>query len=254
LTPNAITIYTQRESVPGEPEKKGQMIIMIRKEAAMTKRRDVSVDQFEALLNNAPSEKFRNVFTIYFHTGLRKCELLKLRWRDVDLEKGWIHLLAEITKTDESRSVPLNKYSKAAFQQMKRERQLPCIDGSDRVITYQGKPISRANWGDKPLSKACEESGLSFGANTGGIGFRTFRHSFVSHMEQEAWVPVSICAAIVGHQLGELGAHAVYQHPTPENIQKGIDKFTKWFDGKVSDQNKFDDSLTKPTFSATVSL
>ena len=122
------------------------------------------------------------------------------------------------------------------------------------MISHQGEPIRRPNWGDKRLAKACADSGLKFGANNGGIGFHTFRHSFVSHMEQDAWVPVSICAAIVGHQLGELGAHAVYQHPTPENLQRAMDKFTEWFDGNVSAQNKFDDSLTKPAFSAIVPL
>jgi integrase len=224
---------------------------MVKKNQTMRKL-VISVEEFQALLSHAPSEKYMAVFTIYFHTGLRKSELLKLRWRDVDLEKGWIHLPAEITKTGESRSVPLNEYSKAAFQSLRKERKVPCIDGSDHVVTHRGQPIRRGNWGDKALSKACERAGLSFGANSNGIGFHTFRHSFVSHMEQDAWVPVSICAAIVGHQLGELGAHAVYQHPTAENLQRAMEKFTEWFDGKVSSENKFDDSLTKSDFPAIV--
>ena len=41
-------------------------------------------------------------------TGMRRGELLSLQWRDVDLQKKWVTLRAETTKTDRTRHLPIS--------------------------------------------------------------------------------------------------------------------------------------------------
>ena len=49
----------------------------------------------------------RPILLVAFDTGMRKSEVLKLRWSQIDLKAGAVRLEAEDTKTDEPRVVYL---------------------------------------------------------------------------------------------------------------------------------------------------
>jgi hypothetical protein len=56
----------------------------------------------------ASAEKWlRPILLVAFDTGMRKSEVLNLRWSQVDLRAGAVRLEAEDTKTDEPRVVCL---------------------------------------------------------------------------------------------------------------------------------------------------
>lgn len=54
-------------------------------------------------------EPLRSAFIFCYHSGIRVHEMLRLRWRDVDVKARVATLPGEITKTGKSRLVPLPK-------------------------------------------------------------------------------------------------------------------------------------------------
>jgi integrase len=51
-------------------------------------------------------DSFQPFFTVIYRTGMRRGELLNLRWRQVDFKNRWIELKYGETKTGEGRYVP----------------------------------------------------------------------------------------------------------------------------------------------------
>ncbi|MDA2921623.1 tyrosine-type recombinase/integrase, partial [Desulfobacterota bacterium AH_259_B03_O07] len=59
------------------------------------------------------------VITTAFYSGLRLGELLKLTWKDIDFDKGYIFV--RDSKNYESRAVPLNPELKRQLTSYKEE-------------------------------------------------------------------------------------------------------------------------------------
>jgi integrase len=62
-------------------------------------------DEWYQLLTKELSEPLRSAFVVCYHTAMRVHEMLRLRWRDVDLGNKVIILPGEITKTGKIRKV-----------------------------------------------------------------------------------------------------------------------------------------------------
>src|SRR5271167_3271050 len=62
--------------------------------------------EFQRLRQELP-EYLRPVATMGYYTGMRRGEILKIRWDSVDLEGGEIRLSAGETKNEEPRTIPL---------------------------------------------------------------------------------------------------------------------------------------------------
>lgn len=72
---------------------------------------------FERLFEGA-EEALRPVLLLAFDTGMRKEELLALRWEQIDLDAGTIQLAPEDTKTEEGRLIVLTERAKEALRPM----------------------------------------------------------------------------------------------------------------------------------------
>lgn len=66
----------------------------------------MSHDQYHALRDALP-EELRPLFVVAYHTGVRRGELLKIRWSQVDLNAREIRLRREETKSDRPRTLPI---------------------------------------------------------------------------------------------------------------------------------------------------
>ena len=67
------------------------------------------------LFKHAPPH-LQALITAALETGMRRGELLTLRWRDVKWNANVLLLPAEITKTDEARDVPMTQRLKAVLE------------------------------------------------------------------------------------------------------------------------------------------
>ena len=111
-------------------------------------RRDfLTPDQNASLVKHLP-EDLRPLQVVAYDTGARKGELLKLKWDDVDLQRGT--LLFRNTKNSTDRLVPLGQKALETLKEMK------VVPGSP-VFTRNGRPIKdfRRAW-----EKALEDSGI----------------------------------------------------------------------------------------------
>ena len=67
----------------------------------------------------ALEDRHRDIATIYLETGLRRGELLKLLWSDVDLQEGT--LTVRETKNEDDRVIPLSNAAHQILDERKRE-------------------------------------------------------------------------------------------------------------------------------------
>ncbi len=70
--------------------------------------RFLTTEECQILINCCPSH-LKPIVTVALHTGMRKSEILNLKWEQVDLNHCFI--LLDITKNGERREIPINPSS-----------------------------------------------------------------------------------------------------------------------------------------------
>jgi integrase len=114
------------------------------------RERILTPDEFGRLLN-ASDDHLKPVILVAYFSGMRKSEILGLTWDEVDLEKGFIRLHAQRTKTRVGRSIPLHPKVKEALTTLQREV------SSERVFLHRGKPLLDVK---KSYRSACKRAGI----------------------------------------------------------------------------------------------
>lgn len=127
---------------------------------------------------------FRPIVQLAYVTAMRRGELLRLRWDQVDFQNKVIVLEASDTKTQEKREVPLNEGLLAILQRVPRTL------GSKFVFTYKGKPIGCTK---TAFNRACFRAGIK------DFRFHDLRHCGVTNM-RKAGVPDNVIMSISGHK------------------------------------------------------
>ena len=144
-------------------------------------------------------------------TGARRGELCALRWTDVDLEAGTLHIQRSIaqvgqqtfeksTKTHQSRLVPIGPGTVRRLITHRTtmiERAAVCeIDYLDDAFLFSNEPDGSASWLPKRITLAWIRLRARHGLD--GIKLHALRHLAVSAM-LDAGVPVRDVADMVGH-------------------------------------------------------
>jgi integrase len=126
------------------------------------------------------------ILLLAFDTGMRKEELLALRWEQVDLEAGTITLAAEDTKTDEPRLILLTARAKAAIAALHAPK------ATGHVFR---NPKTKTRWVDvkKRFLRAVKAAELH------GLWFHDLRRSFITRARRVG-VPESVVMRMSGHR------------------------------------------------------
>jgi integrase len=166
-------------------------------------------------LQAAARDRLAIVYELALFCGLRRGEILALRWRDVDLEKGEIHIrntlheekgggfrLGEAKSISARRSISISVTLAAALSRH-RERQLK----EPRIIAEQSSSYG-ADWDlvvtsrrGGPLSKSTLRENFRRLLRTGGLPvlrIHDLRHSCASLLLGEG-VGAHVVANILGH-------------------------------------------------------
>jgi integrase len=149
----------------------------------------LSDEKYERLRDELPHE-LKALFVCDYNTGIRKSELLAIRWPQVDFKAGLITLSKGETKGKDARTCPIlngdmHDLLWAAFQE--RQENWP---KSPWVFNRSGKQIKsfRGAW-----KGACRRAGVS------DLHLHDMRRTAVRNM-RDAGVPQSIRMQISGHK------------------------------------------------------
>ena len=146
-------------------------------------------DEFKVLRGVLP-DYVKVPLIMGFWTGMRAGEILKLRWDQLDLERGLLRLEPGTTKNNQGRQVPLVKELTAALWQWKR-RTLYHYPSCLWVCHYRGKRL--LNIPTKSWRKACQHVGLE------GKLFHDLRRTAVRNMVRTD-IGERVAMAISGHK------------------------------------------------------
>lgn len=131
--------------------------------------RYLSTDEIQSLLNACDKHLYPIVFTA-LNTGMRKGEILSLRWNQIDLKNGLI-LLENDTKNKERREIPMNDALKNIFIQLFTKRRLD----TEYVFVNPETGIRFANV-KRSFNTAVKKAGIR------DFHFHDLRHTFASQL------------------------------------------------------------------------
>jgi len=188
--------------------------------------RYLRAEEVEALLR-ACSGHIRPIVVTALNTGMRKGELLCLRWRDIDLKNRKITVVN--TKNNESRVIPINhtlhKELSSLFEKLKGEYAF-----SDR----NGRPFGDVKRG---FSSAVKKAGIK------DFRFHDLRHTFGSHLVMQG-VDVRTVQQVMGHK--DIKMTMRYSHLSPEYVQEAIERLDSvWTLFGHQSQNKVNEQSSK---------
>jgi len=159
-------------------------------------------DEVQKLISNC-SNKIRAVVIIALNTGMRRSELLDLKWDQVNFEQGILTLLD--TKNNDRRDIPMNETVKNTLRAM--ERRGPYIfDGITPQIIKYGFSDARIKAGRPDLR------------------FHDLRHCFASGLVMEG-VDLNTTRELLGHR--DLKMTLRYAHLAPSYKTKAVNVLDK---------------------------
>ena len=99
------------------------------------KTEDLTPEQMQRLvevLNTTPYQTASNIMRLALFTGMRRGEIFKLRWDDIDFDKGFIHIREP--KGGISQKIPLNNNARMIFERIIRSSEyiFPARNGGPR--------------------------------------------------------------------------------------------------------------------------
>lgn len=163
-------------------------------------------EQEEAKLMAALPPYFRPLAYLALHTGLRRGELLALRWEDVDFRTGT--LTVRRSKHGEARHVPLNRVACETLLALKRERKVlaPYV-----FTTEAGRYLHNF---ERSFIRAVKMAGLE------NFHFHDLRHTFASRLAMRG-VPLRTVQELMGHKTVAMTLR--YSHLSPAHLRDAVE-------------------------------
>lgn len=175
---------------------------------------------FERIRGN---KKFSRQVEILLYTGMRRGELFKLEWRDIDLINGFINIRKEITKTGKARPLPMLSNVRAIFENLYAEIGEPLPE--DKIfpgIESQAGAFS----GD--FRAVCDELGFK------DLTVHSLRHTFSTRAD-ECKVGAFAQKALLGHS--KLTMTDRYTHPSKETLKENIVGLEQYINRRKDTEN-----------------
>jgi integrase len=194
------------------------------KAGSNARKRTISLEEYSALLDEA-KRHMAPLIEVGFNTGMRRHEVLSLRWSYIDREKRVIRLPAEVTKEKREKVIPINHHVAKVLDGLPRSLH------HDFVFTNRGGSIPCKDTVTYGFKTACERAGIPYGRKApDGTTFHDLRRTFKTNM-LKAGIDKAYRDLILGHRSGDMDTH--YLAPTDETLVEVMDRFTKWLDREM---------------------
>jgi len=166
--------------------------------------RYLSVEECGKLLSECPKH-LRPIVITALHTGMRRGEILGLKWDNVDLKHGFI--LLDKTKNGERREIPIDQTLRATLTSIERRLDLPYVFfNRDTDLPYGDIKTG--------FNRACKKAGIR------DFHFHDLRHTFASHLVM-AGQDITTVKELLGHKT--LTMTLRYSHLAPAHTVKAVE-------------------------------
>ena len=148
------------------------------------------------------------IIMLALNTGMRRGEILGLKWKWVDLKERFINLPSNNKKKKKSRRVPINQIVKKILLEMKLQSA-----GQELVFQVSTTEYGGRTWLQRAFKEACGKAGIE------GIRFHDLRHTAATRLV-EAGIPLHAVAELLGHSSIRMTER--YSHPR-ESVKKATE-------------------------------
>ena len=169
------------------------------------KERILSKKEEDTLLKISP-DYLKPILIVALHTGMRKSEILNLRWSQVDSKKRLIKV--ENTKSGKSRYININSELSCLLPSLKTKNKEREFVFTNPVT---GKPFVDLK---RAFKTACEEAGIS------ELRFHDLRHTFASRLI-ESGVDLITVRDLLGHSTVKVTER--YTHSNQELKKEAVE-------------------------------
>lgn len=171
--------------------------------------RYLSKDECQELINVCDPH-LRPVVITALNTGMRRGEILNLRWdTHIDLKHGFI--LLDKTKNGDRREIPINGTLRAVLQGLTRRLDIPHVF-FDKSNGMPYKDLKRS------FKTALRKAGIR------DFHFHDLRHTFASHLVM-AGIDLTTVKELLGHK--DIKMTLRYAHLAPSHKVKAVDVLDK---------------------------
>lgn len=167
----------------------------------------------------------RPIVITALNTGMRRGEILNLKWDDVDLRHGFI--LLHTTKNGERREIPINNTLRHTLQSLTRRLDIPYVFFDSKT----GKPYQEVK---RSFATACKRAGIT------DLHFHDLRHTFASQLVM-AGVDITSVKELLGHKT--LTMTLRYSHLAPSHKVKAVDILDKTLNGTSTIQLLYNQAI-----------
>jgi integrase len=187
-----------------------------------TRTRFLEKEEIIRLVDNC-SKHLRPVVIVAVGTGMRKGEILGLKWSDIDFNNNIIYLLD--TKNGERRNVPLSKWCRAALIKIRKHPESPYV-----FCHKDGKPFINMR---KSFKSALDGAGIS------DFRFHDLRHTFASQLIKLGF-DVRTVQELMGHKSMDMVMR--YTHLSPNQKSRAVECFgsqidTNWAQSSIEQES-----------------
>jgi integrase len=176
--------------------------IRLKKEGSSYRKRILSEDEENRLLEASP-DYLRSILVAAIHSGMRRGELLGLKWDDIDPQAQTIRVRGEMSKSGKERRIPMDSLLGA---EMLRRR---AANGKNETVFPPHFRKVRDGF-----EKACRAAGIA------GLRFHDLRHTFATRLIARGADLVSV-QNLLGHS--SLNVTQLYAHPIDERMRKAVE-------------------------------
>jgi integrase len=177
-------------------------------------------EEINKLIDNC-NPFIRPIVAVAVNTGMRKGEIMGLKWRDIDFKRGIVHLAN--TKNGEKREIPLNENTINTLISVPKHHESELIFVKDNGQSY----------GDfkKSFFTACSKSGIK------SFRFHDLRHTFASQLVMNG-VDLNTVRELLGHKSMVMTLR--YSHLSPNFKKQAVETLNNRVDTNTDTNGKLD--------------
>jgi integrase len=168
----------------------------------------------------------RFLLIVLAYTAARIDEALRLRWEDINFERGFIRLWTKKTKDGSyrAREIPMKGFMKAFLLDLWEKRR------QDEWVFLNEKTGSRFNRRPKFMKGLCKRLGIP------SYGFHAIRHFVSSYLLDKEKIGKPTVGRILGHQslsTTDIYAHSINVNSVDDGLDMAMDKLEAAFVPKL---------------------